>query len=556
MPSIPVLSVAPLLLSLAAFPAAAQAPATSSDIARQEHALPELPTATIPAQAPDSNTDTPNTIGATPISNTDSAPISTPDSNTVNAHTGIRIVRLSQTRGVVSMDRGMGSTQNADHPFEPAFDNLPVVQGAQIRTGEGVAEVEFEDNTTLRLAPETLVRFTSLSRSPAGSTTSVIEVVHGMVYATQVKTRGNLFALTFGNRRAILEPGTHIKLQVDSPATHLTVLDGVAQVESPTGTLSVAKKHGLLVTENPQTGTQVATLTGKDIDNTSFDAWDKQSASYHQNVSNVSAYAGTGFGSGLYGLNDMNYYGSFSNMGSCGSMWQPYFAGAGWSPYSYGVFAYYPGAGYSFVSPYPWGWTPFHSGSWQQCGASGWGWRPGGAGFVGLTNTSLLKGTSTRPPLLPPHRGQSGLTLVSTHPVPISTATREGAFVFNKDSAGLGVPRQSFGKLAGASKLVAKEGSANVALAPAEFSASRSNATAAHAALVGSLHPAAASSVNAGTHPTATYTGNTSGYSSPSNVSSAPTSSRGPGAPSMSAPAASHGGGSNAGAATSGGGHH
>ena len=540
MPSIPVLAVAPLLLSLSALPIAAQAPAAplgNSDVPRQEQTLPDVPAsaAPLPGSAADTSAE-PASTGFTPA-----------DSNTVNAHTGIRIVRLSQAKGIVSMDRGTGSTADADHRFEPAFDNLPVVQGAQIRTGEGVAEVEFEDNTTLRLAPETLVRFTTLSRSPAGSTTSIIEVVNGMVYATQVKTRGNLFALTFGNRRAVLEPGTHIKLQVDSPATHLTVLEGVAQVESPSGTLAVAKKHGLLVDANhPET----ATLTGKDVDNTTFDAWDKQSASYHQNVSNVSAYAGTGFTSGFYGLNDMNYYGSFSNMGSCGSMWQPYFAGAGWNPYSYGVFAYYPGAGYSFVSPYPWGWTPFHSGSWQQCGASGWGWRPGGAGFVGLTNTSLLHGTTTRPPLLPPHRGQLGLTVVSSHPTPVSTATREGTFVFNKDSAGLGVPRQSFGKLAGASKLVAAHGSANVALAPAAFGSARSNALPAHAALVGSLHPAAVSSVNAGTHPTAAYTGNnTSGYSSPSS-----SSARGTSAPSMSAPAASHG--SSAGAATGGGSHH
>ena len=46
------------------------------------------------------------------------------------------------------------------------------------------------------------------------------------------------------------------------------------------------------------------------------------------------------------------------------SFWQPYFVGAGWSPYANGLWALYPGAGYSFVSPYPWGWLPYHSGSW------------------------------------------------------------------------------------------------------------------------------------------------------------------------------------------------
>ena len=32
--------------------------------------------------------------------------------------------------------------------------NLPIVEKSRLQTGMGVAEVEFEDNSTLRLAPE------------------------------------------------------------------------------------------------------------------------------------------------------------------------------------------------------------------------------------------------------------------------------------------------------------------------------------------------------------------------------------------------------------------
>ena len=76
------------------------------------------------------------------------------------ASPGIRIVRLSQVTGEVQMDRQTGNG------FEAAFANLPIVQGSRLRTGEGVAEVEFEDNSSLRLTPHSLVEFPVLSADP------------------------------------------------------------------------------------------------------------------------------------------------------------------------------------------------------------------------------------------------------------------------------------------------------------------------------------------------------------------------------------------------------
>ena len=87
----------------------------------------------------------------------------------------------------------------------------------------------------------------------------------------------------------------------------------------------------------------------------------------------VNSFSGSPYG---YGLADLNYYGSYINAGGCGQMWQPYFVGAGWSPYSAGLWAWYPGAGYSYVSMYPWGWSalPLRA-SGSYCQGSGWGWR-------------------------------------------------------------------------------------------------------------------------------------------------------------------------------------
>src|SRR6202790_1365117 len=68
-----------------------------------------------------------------------------------------RIVRLSDVQGSVQIDKNTGLG------FENAFLNLPITQGAQVRTHDrGRAEIEFEDGSTLRLTPNTTVEFSTL----------------------------------------------------------------------------------------------------------------------------------------------------------------------------------------------------------------------------------------------------------------------------------------------------------------------------------------------------------------------------------------------------------
>ena len=374
---------------------------------------------------------------------------------TVDAHTGIRIVRLSLARGEVQLDHGIGTAS------ERAFANLPIVSGAHLQTAEGIAEVEFEDNSTLRLAPQTRVQFSTLSRDRSGVTSTVVTVLQGTLFASLLKHDRNPLVLVAGSRTLTLRPGSHLRLQVDQPAFHLSVLDGDVEVQSSAGLTTVAKKHGLV---SDPANPEIATLTGKETQQDGLSAWDKQSVEYHQASSNLAAFAGNG----LYGANDLNYYGSFVDMPGCGSMWRPYFASANWSPFSVGAWSYYPGAGYSFVSPYPWGWTPFHTGAWQQCGNAGWGWSPRAeGGWSGLRNGSRIPATLTsknpvlRPPMQPIH-GSSGSLAVHTGPAPISAISAENTFIFARDSAGLGVPRQTFGNLRSASSLTVQHGTANI----------------------------------------------------------------------------------------------
>ncbi len=379
----------------------------------------------------------------TPVNKAE-APAATPQqpSPASSGVSGVRIVRLSQVNGDVQLDR------KTDRGFETAFANLPIAQKQQLQTHEGIAEVEFEDNSTLRITPNTRIEFPALQRNAAGATITTVKLLTGTLYVSLTGTKGNEFTVALGNDTIVVNPSTHIRIDSDASKSKLAVFNGTVQVTNSSGTVTVGKNKTLAFDAAGQTQPEVA----KNEEPGTFDEWDKKQMDYHK-LHGLPASFGSGGSSYLYGINDLNYYGSFADTG-CGSMWRPYLASAAFDPFANGVWAWYPGAGYSWVSPYPWGWTPFHYGSWSYCSNGGWGWRPGGQ-WTGIANyqTALNPAsTSTCPNCLRPPRapviGQSTLVVVNNKPLAISRlSSSEDSFVFHKDSAGLGVPRDSFGKL-------------------------------------------------------------------------------------------------------------
>ena len=240
-----------------------------------------------------------------------------------------------------------------------------------------------------------------------------------------------------------------------------------------------------------------------------FDSWDKNAVDYHKVAANTLAggLAGSPYS---YGVNDLNYYGSFSDVGGCGTMWRPHLASASFYPYSSGVWSWYPGQGYSWVSLYPWGWAPFHSGSWDYCQAGGgWGWRPQGA-WQGLLNhpAKILRGPVHGPvrPIAPapPLHGQPTLIGVNLKSLEASRQEADGKFVFRAGSAGLGVPRGMFSNLAKVSQHAETHGIASVYVSE-------------HQAHVGNMAPSHSSAV--------TSSGSSAGNSSPARGGSTSSSS-------------------------------
>jgi len=389
------------------------------------------------------------------------------DNGALPGDSHVRIVRLSDAKGKLGLDRKTGNG------FEATMQNMPIVQGEKLQTGDGYAEVEFEDNSTLRLAPNSQVDFALLALRSTGAKASTMKVVMGTVYVNTESTKGNEFMLVAGESKMMVAPSTHLRVEMNESRTVVSVFNGSVEVQRGAETTVVAKKESLTL------GGADQVTVAKKIEGQPFDAWDKESNEYHQRYSNANAFAG---GGNAFGLSDLNYYGSFINAGGCGQMWQPYMVSAAWSPYANGVWALYPGAGYSWVSPYPWGWLPYHSGAWGFCQGVGWGWQPGGA-WNGLNNIAgggflpagtgagvLAKGVVHSPlrPAAPPEpvagAARPSLVLSNEKPIVFSRESTPGNFVFQKDSAGLGVPRGSLGNLNKISTEVERHGSASMAV--------------------------------------------------------------------------------------------
>jgi hypothetical protein len=379
--------------------------------------------------------------------------------------THVRIVRLSQAQGKVGMDRGTGKG------VELAMQNMPIVEGMLLGTAneDSYAEVEFEDGSALRLGPGTAVSFSQLVSRATGAKATTVRVDRGTVYVNRENTKSaDEFSLVAGGTKKItVMPATHMRVELTGTKAAIAVFSGQVAVDGSGAPVMVGKKQTLSLDVSDGSG---KVELAKNVDEGPFDEWDKDALKYHQQYAKGNSLVS----GGGYGVSDLFYYGGFSTVAGCGTFWQPYFVSSSWSPYANGAWAAYPGAGYSWVSPYPWGWLPFHTGAWSYCPSRGWGWQPGGAwrGINNIAATPIRNGPAHIPGGVlpkPPMDAKNSLVVANRQPLVISRQETMDNFVFRKDSAGLGVPRGSLGKLNGISNNVERHGFANreVYVAPA-----------------------------------------------------------------------------------------
>jgi hypothetical protein len=285
----------------------------------------------------------------------------------------IRAVRLSNVVGSVQIMNG------AETQFSQAYPNMPLMQGSTLKTGEdGRAEIQFEDGSVVRLTPNTSAVMAVLGRNSDGNTNTEVDLLTGLSYVEMKGTANQRFVVHFGANEVISPAPVKFRVSLDANPTEFAVLDGSAHLTNGTA-YSVEVRANETVRFDATDSSRYFLAQG--IDGDSWDQWniDRDQAMSQMAMQETHDAVVGNANPGDPAWSDLDYYGDWYASGSGGSVWVPNGAGAGWDPYGSGYWGYYGGgAGYVWISGYPWGWLPYHCGSWSYYNSFGWGWAPGG----------------------------------------------------------------------------------------------------------------------------------------------------------------------------------
>jgi len=150
--------------------------------------------------------------------------------------------------------------------------------------------------------------------------------------------------------------------------TEVTARTGDVEIFTPTGSQWVRAGQTLMArgsASDPEF--QIVTAN-------SPDDWDRWSDGRDRSLlqSNSPRYVGPG----VYGAEDLDTYGNWTNVPEYGNVWQPTVAGD-WAPYQNGRWVWEDWYGWTWVSYDSWGWAPYHYGRWFHHDRFGWCWYPG-----------------------------------------------------------------------------------------------------------------------------------------------------------------------------------
>jgi hypothetical protein len=279
-----------------------------------------------------------------------------------------RVVRLSFVQGQVQV------ASDGQATIDPAVANLPLVQGTVVQTGQdGRAEIQFDDGSVVRLAPNSRLSLDGLSGSASGSLATSVNLLNGEGYFELNPASGDSFQVdALGLLITAPEPASFRVSWLAQPE-QVAVSDGYVRVKHASDySVQVNTNETLSIDDQDVTRYLLSSGTDSDVN----DAWNDQREQF---LADADSRA-TGAPAPADGSADLDAYGNYYDMPGYGDVWQPYGYDASWSPYDDGYWAWYPW-GYTWVSAYPWGWAPYHCGYWNYFDDFGWGWVGGGCGI-------------------------------------------------------------------------------------------------------------------------------------------------------------------------------
>jgi hypothetical protein len=251
--------------------------------------------------------------------------------------------------------------------------NMPVLAGDSLVTGVGSrAEAVLADGNVVRVDGYTDLRFERMARTyESDDDRDLLFLARGTiaVEVRDITTRERALRLDTDDVTVLAASRALFRVDAGRRGTEIYVLSGRVDVAGRGGRALVRAGEYAFVsgdsdvevdaspsprdrfarfieerrerTDNRNTTRYVSSEFGYDYDNASFDDW-----------------------------------GAWTYSATCGcTCWRPR-VGAGWTPYALGYWRWTP-SGLTWVSSEPWGWLPYHYGTWVFDAAMGWMWCPG-----------------------------------------------------------------------------------------------------------------------------------------------------------------------------------
>ena len=337
-----------------------------------------------------------------------------------------RAVRLSYVDGQVRLLQG--DQVLADQ----AVVNTPLFAGMQLATGDsGKAEIQFEDGSVARLAPDSALTIHVL-RGSGSSGDAELTLDSGLAYfEIQGGNQIGHLGILFGPAAATTSGFTAIRADMDQPPGGLAVFSGNVHLEIAAGTNTAPVETDIHGGESIALDASDPNLyvLSESIEPDSWDAWNSDRDEALTAVAAAQTATPPEVGSpDNPAWSDLDANGSWYDVPNQGYVWSPYdAANPGFDPYGNGDWAFTPGFGYVWASGYSWGYMPFQCGAWNFYGGFGWGWAPGmggcspwwGQGFYGGPNIGNMP-----PGYQPVNRPLPPRAPIGHHPIPLVPVNR------------------------------------------------------------------------------------------------------------------------------------
>ena len=273
----------------------------------------------------------------------------------------------------VAFVEGETSYLNADADEWTAVEvNAPLVTGDRFWSGsDGRAEIQLPGGVDARLASDTEVELLEVSDQ-------AVHVKVGIGTATfRLREAPAAHHVELSTPTTALVARARGVYRVDVTAdgqTTVAVREGEADAYLGDERYRLGNGRGARIVDASYVTDDVAPIEVFDATQVPGDPWDDWEAERAARLHDAASYQYVD--DDVYGVADLDHYGSWDRHETYGPIWRPTRVSAGWAPFTQGRWVWQDPWGWTWVDYEPWGWAPSHHGRWVYV-QDAWAWAPG-----------------------------------------------------------------------------------------------------------------------------------------------------------------------------------